>query len=135
MATSSKVLFNLETLRSQALESVDMEIKHQETVVASYADDEALEALVKEWRRAQEARISELFRKLGDDDITDSELSKFKLEPMPKIDIWERGKAQARLRELENTRRHILAKATALVPDEGGNVSLTKLQLREFFGL
>ena len=135
MASSSKVLFKLETLKEKALESIDFRIAQKRLEVESYDDDAVLEQRVEEWRTRQEERISDLFRKLGDGGMDNYELSKFQLDAIPKVDRWERERAETDLRGLESRRSRIVAKSESLVPDEDGNISLTKLQLREFFDL
>lgn len=133
MATSSKVQFALATLKEKALESIDFRIKQQQDIVASYDDDSVLEQRVTEWRLEQEARLSELFRSLGD--IPHKQLASFKIANMPEVSTHERARAEGDLRRLESLRSQIVAKAESLVPDENGNVSLTKTQLQEFFAL
>lgn len=133
MATSSKVKFRLETLKEKALESIDFRIAQQRLHVESFDDDEALEQRITEWRARQEERISDLFRSL--DEADNHRLSKFKIDPIPEVDRWERQRAERDLASLENKRTQILAKSESLVPDEDGSIALTKTQLSEFFGL
>lgn len=136
MATSSKVQFNLETLKAKALESIDHRIAMKRLEVESFEDDAALEQRVAEWRAKQEERISDLFRRLSDEaGIDNHSLAKWKIQPIPEVDRWERERAERDLRSLEAERTRIVAKSESLVPDEAGNVSLTKTQLKEFFGL
>ena len=135
MASSSKVQFNLENLKEEALKSIDLRIEAKAAEVASHGDDAALDKLVEEWRARQETRISDLFSKLGDGRLRDLELASFRIEPMPKADVHERFRAQRELQELKAVRTQIAAKSSSLVPDEEGNISLTKTQLSEFFGL
>lgn len=135
MATSSKVKFNLATLKEKALESIDFRIAQAKTHVASFDDDEALSQRIREWRARQEERISDLFRSLGEGGVADHTLAKWKIESMPEVDRYDRTRAESTLRGLENKRTQIVAKAESLVPDEDGNISLTKTQLDEFFGL
>lgn len=135
MASSSKVLFKLETLKEKALESIDFRIAQKRLEVESYDDDAVLEQRIADWRTRQEERISDLFRKLGEGGLDNHTLSKFKLDDIPKVDRWERERAETDLRGLESRRSKIVAKSESLVPDEDGNISLTKLQLREFFDL
>lgn len=136
MATSSKVQFRLETLREKAVESIDFRIAQQRLLVESFDDDEALEQRIREWRARQEERISDLFRRLNDEQgIDNHSLSKWKIEPIPEVDRWERQRAERDLQGLENKRTQILAKSESLVADEDGNIALTKTQLAEFFGL
>lgn len=133
MATSSKVQFSLETLKQKALESMDARIKSAERVVASFEDDAALSERIKEWRAEQETRVSDLFRSL--DEIADHTLAKWKIQPLPETSTYERDRAVSDLRRLRDLRTKIVAKAESLVPDDAGNISLTKTQLQEFFGL
>lgn len=135
MATSSKVLFNLSTLKEKALESIDERISRVKLEIDSYEDPEAQEARIDQWRKDQEKRISDLFARLGDGRMRDRELAEFKVQPMPEVSNRDRYRAESRLRELEDTRSQIVAKADSLVPDAEGNISLTKTQLAEFFGL
>lgn len=135
MATSSKVRFNLATLKQKALESIDQRIARARDEVESHDDPAALERLIDQWRADQEKRVSDLFRALGEGGIRDRQLAEFKIQPMPELSIRERRQAEYRLRDLEDIRSQIVAKADSLVPDEEGNISLTKTQLDEFFGL
>lgn len=136
MATSSKVKFNLETLKKKALESIDERIRLKEVEVESHGDDNALAEVRKTWRAEQERKISDLFRGLGEDgEVDDHTLSQFRIDPIPVIDDYERRRAQSDLQRLKGQRTKIVAKTDSLVPDEEGNLSLTKTQLTEFFGL
>jgi hypothetical protein len=135
MATSSKVLWNLTKLQEEALRSIDERIARKVLEVESYDDDDALRARVAEWRAAQEAHISDMFRRLGDGGLDDFSLSKFKLDPMPKVDRWDRNKAERELSQLQARRSKIVAKSSSLVTDDDGNIALTKTQLAEFFDL
>lgn len=133
MATSSKVVFNLETLKEKALESINQRITNAQLEVDSYEDDAEFAERVAEWRARQEARLSEIFRQL--DTIDNVSLANFRLEEAPEIDKWGKARAVSKVRELENLRTQIIAKSDSLVPDADGNISLTKTQLSEFFGL
>lgn len=135
MASSSKVQFNLETLKAEALKSIDERIARKEDRLSSFADDEALARQVDEWRAAQEARISQLFRDLGDGGVDNHTLSKFKIEPIPERDDYDFRRVARDLEELHRVRSQVVAKSNSLVADSEGNVSLTKTQLSEFFGL
>lgn len=135
MATSSKVKFNLETLKVKSLESIDFRIAQAEKEVESHEDPEVLEERVVQWRADQEKRISDVFSRLGDGRLRDRELAEFRVQPMPEVSNRERWRAESRLRELQSTRSQIVAKAGSLVADSEGNISLTKTQLSEFFGL
>lgn len=133
--SSSKVMFRLETLKAEALKSIDFRIQQKRLEVESYDDDAALEERRAEWRAAQEQRISELFSRLGQKGITDEGLAAFKIDPIPEVDRWDRSKAEHDLSRLQSLRTQIVAKTEALVADDAGNISLTKTQLAEFFGL
>lgn len=133
MASSSKVQFNLETLKAEALKSLDERIERKSNRLASFSDDVALEAEVAEWRAAQEARLSDLFRSL--ETIDNHALSKFKIEPIPERDDYDYRRVARELEELHRLRSQVVAKSNSLVADSEGNVSLTKTQLSEFFGL
>lgn len=133
MPASSKVQFNLEALREQALQSLDERITLAQAEVDSLVDESSLAEKVGRWRADQEQRISDLFRQL--DSIDDYRLSNFRVEPMPEISNFDRGRAERRLNELKSKRSQIVAKSNAVVPDADGNVSLTKTQLEEYFGL
>lgn len=135
MATSSKVKFNLETLKTKALESIDFRIEQAQREVDSFEDESALLERIADWRERQEARISELFSQLGEGGIGDHQLAKWKIQPIPEVDRYDRSRAESTLRSLKNTRSQIVAKTDSLVPDENGNIPLTKTQLAEFFGL
>lgn len=136
MATSSKVMFNLDVLKTKALESIDLRIAQQRLEVESFDDDAALEQRVIDWRARQEERISDLFRRLSDDTgIDNHSLSKWKIDAIPEVDRWERQRAERELSSLEAKRTQIVAKSESLVPDADGNIALTKTQLSEFFGL
>lgn len=135
MATSSKVKFNLETLKKKSLESIDFRISQAEKEVESHEDPAVLEERIVQWRADQEKRISDVFSRLGDGRLRDRELAEFRVQPMPEVSNRERWRAESRLRELQSTRSQIVAKADSLVGDDQGNISLTKTQLAEFFGL
>jgi hypothetical protein len=135
MATSSKVKFNLETLRRKALESLDVRIAQAQTEVDSYFDDAAMEQRLVEWRSRQERKISVIFSQLGEGQVDDYRLAQFALDPIPSVDRYARRDAEQRLAHLKGKRSQVVAKAESIVPDEDGSVSLTKTQLTEFFGL
>ena len=135
MATSSKVRFDLDTLRTEAMKSLDVRIAQAQLEVDSYDDDEALAQRVAEWRTRQEEKISTIFRQLGDGGVDDYRLSKFSLDPIPEVDRYDRRNAEQRLERLLAKRSQVEAKAKSIKPDEDGTVSLTKTQLQEFFGL
>lgn len=133
MATSSKVQFSLSKLREKALQSIDYRIQQKELEVASYDSDEALTERITEWRARQEEKLSDLFQQL--DTVDNHKLSLFKLDSIPKVDLYDRSRAGRELERLRSKRSQIAAKSESLVGDENGNISLTKTQLEEFFGL
>lgn len=135
MATSSKVQFNLITLKTNALKSIDERIARAQTEVDSHEDPAALEQRIVDWRAEQERRISDVFSRLSDGRMRDRELAQFSVQPMPEITSRDRYRAEGKLRDLQDLRSQIVAKAESLVADADGNISLTKTQLAEFFGL
>jgi hypothetical protein len=135
MPSSAKVHFKLETLKAKALESIDHRIAMKQIEVNNFEDDEVLERRVRDWRNRQEARISELFSRLGEGGIDNHQLSEWEVEDIPKLDKWDRQKAVRELRGLEATRSQIVAKSDSLVADDKGEISLTSTQLKDFFDL
>lgn len=137
MATSSKVVFDLATLREKALESLDLRIANAQLEVDSYSDDAAMAVLVSDWRERQIGKLRALTAQLDADEsaVDNHRLNKFKLDPIPEEDKWDRREAERTLNRLTEKRAQVVAKSAALKPDEGGTVSLTKTQLQEFFGL
>lgn len=131
--SSSKVMFNLETLQAKALASVDERIDAAVRKVEVLADDQALQDEIVTWRARQEARVSDLFRELGSAD--NQRLSTFKIEPIPEREEFDLRRAERDLDRLIAERSRIVAKTESLVADDAGNISLTKTQLSEFFGL
>lgn len=135
MATSSKVYFDLKTLKDKAIESIDFRIAQKKLEVDSFLDEAALDQRVNDWRARQEERVSELFRQLGEHGIDNHRLAKWEIEDIPSVDKWERSRAERDLRELESRRSQIVAKSESLVPDSDGKISLTSTQMKEFFDL
>jgi RNA processing factor Prp31 len=133
VATSTKVLFKLSSLREKALTAINERIDNAEEELERLNRDDTLAELRRDWRQKQQIRIDDLFSRL--DEISDEELSRFRLDELPKIDQWAKGKARQRVNGLRATRDQIIAKADSLVSDEDGNIGLTKTQLAEFFGL
>ena len=135
MATSSKVSFNVETLRARALEGIDERITVAEKEVQELGDGTAFQIELGRWREAQEARVHDLAQ--GMSELTNETLARFRVAPMPNDDDYRRERARAvrELRDLVATRSRILAKSEALVPNEDGSIALTKTQLAEFFDL
>jgi predicted nucleic acid-binding Zn-ribbon protein len=133
VATSTKVLFKLSSLREKALTAINERIDNAEEELERFNRDDTLIELRREWRKRQDERIDDLCSRL--DEISDEELSRFKLDELPKIDQWEKSRARQRLNGLRVTREQMIAKADSLVADEDGNIGLTKTQLQEFFGI
>jgi RNA processing factor Prp31 len=133
VATSTKVLFKLSSLREKALTAINERIDNAEEELERLNRDDTLAELRRDWRQKQQIRIDDLFSRL--DEISDEELSRFRLDELPKIDQWAKSKARQRVNGLRATRDQIIAKADSLVSDEDGNIGLTKTQLAEFFGL
>lgn len=131
MATSSKVEWRLETLREEALKAIDERIATKVLEVEQFGDPVAR---LGEWRSRQVERVEALFRQRLE--IPDTDLAAFRVEPMPQAsDDFGRMRAERELSTLQTRRAQMVAKTAALVPDESGNISLTKTQLAEFFDL
>lgn len=137
MATSSKVRFDLDTLRGKALESIDLRIAQAQVEVDSYVDEGALAVRVADWRERQISKVLGLAAQLSEDEgsVDNHRLSKFAMDPIPDVSRYDRRDAQNALDRLLAKRSQIEAKATSIKPDADGTVSLTKTQLTDFFGL
>lgn len=135
MATSSKVLFNLETLKAQALAVTDQKIAQAEERIASIEDETDIAKRIEIWRNAMHGRILELAMKIEAGTIEDTEITRLYIQEFPRRSQHDMNDAKHNLNKLVNQRATILAKAESLVPDAEGNVHLTKTQLRDFFGL
>ena len=59
MASSSKVMFKLETLREKAIESINLRIAQQQLEVDSFDDDDALAQRIDAWRVRQHDKLRE----------------------------------------------------------------------------
>lgn len=133
MATSTKVLFKLSSLRERALEAIEERIYEADAELERLENDEVLVELRQDWRRDQSRKLIDLVDKLHD--VPDEQLARFKLDELPKVDQWAKQRARQQLRQLRAQRDQIAAKADSLVADEDGNIALTKTQMQEFFGL
>lgn len=133
MVSSSKVMFRLDSLREKSLETINSRIETKQAEVDSFDDEAASAERVKEWRKEQEKKVKDLAKSLKDTD--DYRLSRFSIDPIPEADVYERRRAIRDLESMKATRDRIVAKSDSLVPDEEGNIALTKTQLQEFFGL
>lgn len=133
MASSSKVQFKLEKLKELAVETIDLRIAQKEDELAQLGSPEDQAERMKAWRAATEAKISNVFREL--DTLSDALLAQFTIDKIPQANRWDTERRQRDLDRLRADRAKMLAKANSLVPDEDGNVALTKTQLKEFFEL
>lgn len=133
MASSSKVHFKLETLKDRALETIDLRIAQKQEELDRLGSTEDQAQRTRDWRKAQEAKLRKLFREL--EEMPDNVLAQFQIDKIPSVDRWDRDRVKQALARLQVERTEIIAKAESLVPDEDGNISLTKTQLREFFQL
>lgn len=136
MATSSKVRFDLATLKDQALKALDAQIDLAQAKVDEHVDDEAFARRMDEWRARQEERLRNLVAQMDQGAVDDHRLSNFKLEEAPtQGDKYRMRSERERVDTLKSRRAQVEAKASSLVADEDGSVSLTKTQLREMFYL
>ena len=136
MATSSKIRFNLDTLREQAFKAMDDQIQVLEDYLSELDQQEYhLKSRVDAWREQQSERVLSLADQLREDKVSDAELAGFKVSPVPSLDQYEARQVRGELRLARQEKRRIAAKSTSLVPSEDGTIALTKTQLREFFGL
>jgi septation ring formation regulator EzrA len=135
MAGQSKVRFKLEDLKKKALAAIDLQIHEAQEHLKSISDDDALADQRTEWRETVHHWLTALsadFDGLTDKDMR-ARLAMFPAYPMR--DEYAVVRQAQRLRILEQDRTKILAKAESLVPDEDGNISLTKTALSDYFGL
>lgn len=137
MATSSKVRFDLRTLRNKALENIQTRLEEQEKIANEYGDPAFFDERVTEWRTKQIERVLAFASRLREtpDDISDQSIAAFRVEEMPTNSRWEYERAVEGIALLQAKKRQIEAKTSALVPDADGSISLTKTQLLEFFGI
>jgi hypothetical protein len=135
MATSSKVVFKLDDLKEKALVALHTRIQAAIEELDNYSEDR-WEDYVEDWRTEQEKRVSHLFSRLGGKDLSNEELSSFRVKSLDR-QTWDykAQAAQAIVNRLQAQEASIRAKSESLVPDEDGNIALTKTQLSEFFGL
>lgn len=135
MATSSKIKFSLESLKKQALSNVEEKILDAKTHLDSLTSEVVLAERRSEWRAVHQQKVSELFHSfasLSDEEIVAAFQS---ASPAPTLDRAEVARAQRTLNALLEQQASLLAKTGSLVPDAEGNVSFTRVQLSEFFGL
>lgn len=133
MSSTSKVVFKLETLKAQALIAIEDRISAAEIKVSETSDRSKIRQAQLLWRERQEVLLREIldvFEDMADEDLVD-----FKLEPYPQFDEFMARRVKTELAVIQRERASIIAKAESLVPDSDGNISLTKNQLKDFFGL
>lgn len=135
MATSSKVQFSLAKLKEEALKSIDFRIAQLQERVDSYDSDAEYQRQIDAWRDDQIKTLQSLCEKVNDGTVTDIELEGVKLRPKPTRDRYQHDKNAAMLAAQRALRSRVVAKAESLVPDEDGNLALTKTQLQEFFDI
>ncbi len=134
MATSSKLQFQLSQLVENALAYHDRQIAELEADREKMADQGEFEARVAEWREEQKKRVRKLYRSLAS--VNDYVLAQFEIESMPSWSSrWDQRENARQIERAKDRRERVLIKAKALVPDADGNVSLTKTQMDDFFGL
>lgn len=133
MAGPSKVTFTLSELQEAAKTAADQRVAEAEAYHARVSDRDAHDAKEREW-------IDRVATALGP--VTRAELDAAEaydvLRNLPARPTWDEytiNKARRMVREASEERDSIIAKASALSPDEDGKVALTKHQLKEFFGL
>lgn len=133
MAGPSKVTFTLSELQEAAKTAAEQRVAEAEAYLARVSDRDAHEAKEREW-------IDRIANALGP--VARAELDAAEaygvLRDLPARPTWDEytiNKARRMVREAADERDSIIAKATALSPDEDGKVALTKHQLKEFFGL
>lgn len=133
MPTATKVQFSLEKLQAEAVRSLDERIADAEREADDVASEQRHRDEMRDWRQRQEQRLSDVFRQL--ETLDDFSLAGFQLDPMPVNTRSDRARARRRVEDLRALRSQIAARAASLVPDESGNVALTKTQLADIFGL
>lgn len=135
MASNTKVKYHKEALRKEALEKADLRVQEAEEYLRELSDKDALVERVKAWREKEEARVANLFRRLGGEDLTDEELASFTVSHKPSIDGFSMVSARRHVNNARRDRDGIAARVEALATDEDGTVSLTRAQVRDHFGL
>lgn len=137
MPGPTKVKFKLEDLKAKALESLDTRIEAAGRTYAQMLDDTAHNLEREDWRRKAEAQVIHLAHRLTTEQgITDADLARAAILPnRPQRDEHAIVRARKALEALEAERTKVVAKSESLVPDEQGNISLTKTQLADFFSL
>lgn len=137
MPGPTKVKFKLGDLQAKALESIDARIENAGRNFMQLTDQSAYEEQTAEWRRKAEEQIVNLAHRISTGEtMSNIDLSRAALLPnRPQHDEYAVNRARKALEALEAERTKIVAKSESLVPDEDGNISLTKSQLADFFGL
>lgn len=134
MATSSKTQFKLETLKEQSLAALDeqLRLKEEELARAQSADSHAEDLAA--WRERCVTELEDLYRRRLEPGA-DTLFATYRFPKMPQRDRYQVSQLERDVERLKGRRVRIIAKAESLVPDADGNLSLTKTQLSEFFGL
>lgn len=133
MASSSKIQFKLETLREKAIEAIDRQLEEKFEELNNLQNDPELAERIQDWRKNQDAALRELADTLGA--TSNEDLAAFKIEAMPRVNYGRTDRIEKDIRQLQRDRIRVEAKSASLVADDDGNISLTKTQLTEFFGL
>lgn len=137
MPGPTKVKFKLQDLQAKALESIDARLENAGRHFMQLTDRTKFEEDSAEWRRKAEDQIVNLAHRISTGEtMSDIDLSRAALLPSrPQHDEYAVNRARKAIENLEAERTKIVAKSESLVPDEDGNISLTKSQLADFFGL
>src|SRR3954447_588515 len=106
MATSSKVMFQLEGLREQALAAIDKRIADKQAESDGYAADDQI-AELGEWRNACVTAIEDIFSRRHD--VPDSLLEEFRLPKRPRRDQYAKDRAARELAQLQAPRTRMVA--------------------------
>lgn len=133
MAGPSKVTFTLTELQEAAKTAADQRVAEAEAYLATVSDRDGHEAKLRAWLD----EIAETVKPIAEAALEADEAYRVlhNLPAKPSWDEYTINKARRMVREATEERDSIVAKASALSPDEDGKVALTKHQLKEFFGL
>lgn len=133
MAGPSKVTFTLTELQEAARTAADQRVAEADAYLAAVSDRVAHETKLRTWL----SDIAEALKPIANSELDADEAYRV-LHNLPSKPSWDEytiNKARRMVREATEERDSIVAKASALSPDEDGKVALTKHQLKEFFGL
>jgi hypothetical protein len=108
----------------------DERIKKATQLVGDLRNPEHLTALVAEWRSDCEARVSGLYARILKAEVTDEELSGWKLPPMPgRPEAWVIDRAERDIQSAINSKEHALAYLAARKADDDGALTLSQSEL------